>query len=243
MKGYKMSKYTINSAPKNMNCAHLIGSGYWDNAEVALINNVRPESGPNQLDVSLRLLYDNSGIYGRFEVKNDQYMRCMADRFQYPVCTDSCVEFFIKPNGNDGYINFEFSAAGELLCSHIVDHTRTADGFADFRLLTKEEAAGVIIASTLPKNIEEICEKMDWELGFFIPFTVFEKLNFTKPTSTELWRGNFYKCGDKTRYPHWITWSEVDELNFHLPKKKTRGASGNLAPLYLGREWFSLGYL
>jgi hypothetical protein len=41
------------------------------------------------------------------------------------------------------------------------------------------------------------------------PFTI-EKGN--------LWRANFYKCGDDTSHPHWAAWSPVDELNFHLPR-------------------------
>ena len=31
------------------------------------------------------------------------------------------------------------------------------------------------------------------------------------------WRANFYKCGDETSHPHWLSWSPVKELNFHAP--------------------------
>ena len=34
----------------------------------------------------------------------------------------------------------------------------------------------------------------------------------------QAWRGNLYKCGDRTSHPHWAAWSPVDELNFHLPR-------------------------
>jgi hypothetical protein len=38
------------------------------------------------------------------------------------------------------------------------------------------------------------------------------------PLAGQVWRGNFYKCGDRTSHPHWAAWSPVDELNFHLPR-------------------------
>ncbi len=210
-------KYVINRAPEGLHCAMLLSSGAWSAANVAEIKNFRPETGPHRPETTLRLLYNEQGILGRFEVQ-DQYVRCTANHFQAPVCTDSCVEFFIEPAGNQGYINFEFSGSGALLCSHITDPTRTPQGFAAFEMLTESDAEGILSASTLPHYVEEIPQKITWELGFFIPFAVFERRGFALPHSGSTWRGNFYKCGDKTRYPHWATWNPVDELNFHLPR-------------------------
>jgi hypothetical protein len=40
------------------------------------------------------------------------------------------------------------------------------------------------------------------------------------PAENVVWRANFYKCGDQTSHPHWLTWAEVDcpQPNFHLPR-------------------------
>lgn len=211
-----MKKYTINQAPAMLNCANLLSSGAWDKAEVANIDIFRPESGEFHPETTLRMFYNESGIFGRFEVK-DQYVRCMTEGFQAPVCTDSCVEFFVEPTGNKGYINFEFSGSGAFLCSHIIDPTRAEGGFADFEMLPESDAMGMISASTLPAKIEEITEAITWELGFYIPFAVFERRGFAKPTAGTTWRANFYKCGDKTKFPHWASWNPVKELNFHAP--------------------------
>jgi hypothetical protein len=41
-----------------------------------------------------------------------------------------------------------------------------------------------------------------------------------RPGPTVTWRANFYKCGDKTSHPHWLTWNPVDKPrpDFHLPQ-------------------------
>jgi hypothetical protein len=44
---------------------------------------------------------------------------------------------------------------------------------------------------------------------------------YTGPFSVaagEVWRANFYKCGDETSQPHWAAWHPVEALNFHLPQ-------------------------
>ncbi|MGE4301664.1 MAG: carbohydrate-binding family 9-like protein [Victivallaceae bacterium] len=198
-------------------CANLLDSGLWNAAEIIGIDQHRPESGEFIPKAEVRLLWCEQGILGRFRVE-DRYVRCMTTGFQDHVCSDSCVEFFVMPAGNRGYVNFEFSGGGVLHTSHITDWTRTADGFGARHKLTEAEAEGIVCASTLPRNIAEIADQVTWELGFFVPFTVFEKLGFKPPVSGDVWTCNFYKCGDDTRYPHWLAWNPVDELNFHLPR-------------------------
>ena len=35
----------------------------------------------------------------------------------------------------------------------------------------------------------------------------------------QTWRGNFYKCADRSSHPHWASWSPLGEpLNFHTPQ-------------------------
>ena len=214
-----MREYIVRRAPENLHPAALLSSGLWDNAAIAFITNfVEMKENAHTPHTTLRLLYDDDALYGKFQVK-DQYVRCVAQNFQDPVCLDSCVEAFIEPAGNRGYINFEFSGSGVFLSQHIRDAKRTERGFADFDMLSLDDAAGIIAASTLPRLVEpEITTPIVWELGFKIPFAVFERRGFSAPSSGEKWRANFYKCGDKTSHPHWACWNEIDECNFHLPR-------------------------
>ena len=74
----------------------------------------------------------------------------------------------------------------------------------------------------MPDRVDpEIAEAVQWRVEYGIPFDLFEayignRLDFRK---TATWRGNFYKCGDKTSHPHWASWSPIgEELNFHCPQ-------------------------
>ncbi|MDD4817859.1 MAG: carbohydrate-binding family 9-like protein [Victivallaceae bacterium] len=212
-----MNGYKIERTAENFCCASLLSSNAWNGANVAELSHSRPESSPEAPSASVRMLYNSKGLFGRFQVRGE-YVRCAAEKFQDPVCLDSCVEFFVEPAGNRGYINFEFSGSGVFLCSHITDCKRTPNGFAAFEMLSPDDASNIVSAPTLPRKTDGFGMPVDWELGFFIPFTVFEKRGFKAPGSGDVWRANFYKCGDKTPFPHWLAWRPVDELNFHLPR-------------------------
>jgi hypothetical protein len=40
---------------------------------------------------------------------------------------------------------------------------------------------------------------------------------YTGPITEKSWRGNFYKCGNATSRPHWLSWAPLTDRNFHLP--------------------------
>jgi len=65
----------------------------------------------------------------------------------------------------------------------------------------------------------EIQSPIEWMLEFHIPIKLLEKhAGPVGDPAGQTWRANFYKCGDRTSHPHWASWSNVDELNFHLPR-------------------------
>ncbi|MBQ9789933.1 MAG: carbohydrate-binding family 9-like protein [Lentisphaeria bacterium] len=188
----------------------------WDNAEVALLEQVREESSDHTPKVEAKMLYNKKGFYVRFDV-DDQYVRIVNTEFQSSVCQDSCVEFFGKPEGAKSYLNFEMNAGGTLLCFDITDHTRAENGFKDFRKLTPDEVKNMVIYHTLPKKLDaEITEKIKWSVMYFVPFELFHLEK--EVVSGDVWVGNFFKCADKCSHPHWITYFPVYELNFHLPE-------------------------
>ncbi len=191
----------------------------WQNAETLELKNFRPEGSDHRPQTFARVLYDERGIHGIYRVQ-DRFVRCVWAVYGNDVWKDSCVEFFVQPKPDRGYFNFEFNCGGAFLCYHIVDPTRTADGFKEFAPVPWEIARGVQVRSSLPRTVEpEITEPVTWTLQFFIPFALFEKLlGPLGEIAGQTWRGNFYKCGDETSHPHWSSWSPVDEFNFHLPR-------------------------
>lgn len=192
----------------------------WRLACIARVEMFRPESaeGPRPR-TEARLAYDANRLYGQFRVE-DPFVRVRHTRFQDPVYEDSCVEFFLEPPGGRGYLNFEFNAGGAFRVYHITDPARVPGGFRAFRPLTPEEGAQVKVKASLPAVVEpERAGPVIWTLTYAIPWSLVTACTGAPaPRPGEGgWRGNFYKCGDRTSHPHWAAWAPVDELNFHRP--------------------------
>ncbi len=208
--------YTIRKAKQLVNLNDSFSEGAWKDAELLPINLVHSKSSDHHPVVNARLLYDNAGIYIRFEVQ-DQYVLARHKNYQDPVCTDSCVEFFIHPQGRKDYYNFEMNAVGTLLLYNISDATRTPTGFVGYAPVPREKVQGMAIATSLHGVIDpEIAEPVNWSLAAFIPFSIFEL--DANPVSGEVWRANLFKCGDNSSHPHWISAYPLTDLNFHLPE-------------------------
>ena len=191
----------------------------WREAETVAVAHFRPESSDHRPQTAVRLLHDEQGIHGLFQVQ-DRFVRCVRTGYGSEVWKDSCVEFFVEPKPGQGYFNFEFNCGGAFLCNHIVDPTRTADGFKQFTRLPEAAVRAVQVRASLPRVVDpEIPGPLTWSLQFYIPMAVFEPfIGALGPLTGATWRGNFFKCADDTSHPHWAAWSPVDELNFHLPR-------------------------
>ena len=209
--------YLIHRSPAPPELSAGFDSDDWEKCGTIHVACFRPEGSGHQPETRFKLQYDDRGLYGLFSVR-DRFVRCVAERFQDMVCCDSCVEFFVRPAVGLGYINFEFNASGILLAQHITDRRRRP-GTDDARPLTEEEIAGIRIYHSLPDRVEpEIPEETRYEVGFFLPFELFEKIQHAPiPVSGTVWRGNVYKCGDQTSHPHWASWRPVRRVNFHEP--------------------------
>ena len=220
VEGGSMPTYTVKLARRTPKLDGGWDSPGWKQARTAELTNFRKESSDHRPRVQVRMLYDKGGVYGLFRVE-DRFVRSVQKKFNGPVCTDSCVEFFVKPKADKGYFNFEINAGGTLLVSYVVDPSRKPEGgFKDFTPLSPKDGAKVDIYHSLPAVVEpELQDPTTWFVGFHIPFALMEK--YAGPlgqVSGQEWKANFYKCADKTSKPHWVSWSPVDELNFHLPR-------------------------
>ncbi len=191
----------------------------WAQADTLQISHFRPEGSDHRPRTLARLLWDERGLHGIFQVQ-DRYVRCVHTGYMAPTYLDSCVEIFIQPKADKGYLNFEFNCGGSLLCFYIVDPTRVPGGFQDFTPLPESDGRQVSIYHSMPARVEpEIAEPTEWYLEFSIPFSVLEKwVGPLGPVGGQEWRANLYKCGDESSHPHWASWAPLDETNFHLPR-------------------------
>jgi hypothetical protein len=188
----------------------------WRHAPPLAVDCRRPEGSSHQPRTLCKLLYNDRNIYGIFRVE-DQYVRSVHTGFQSDVWKDSCVEFFVQPKVDGGYFNFEFNAGGTLLASHVIDPARVDGRLKEFQPLASSDDREIRRFSTLAPVVEpEIPTPMIWHLEFSIPFAVLEK--YAGPIGAvagQIWQANFYKCGNETSHPHWLSWSPLRERNFH----------------------------
>lgn len=119
------------------------------------------------------------------------------------VCNDSCLEFFFAPWPEDPrYFNFEWNRLGALYL-----------GFGSLRPTRVRQ---------VPKNAQELFafhafETADgWGVEYGIPLD-FLRTYDPAYTFTGDAAGNFYKCGDETEIPHFLSWAPMssDTPDFH----------------------------
>jgi len=207
-------KYTLARKP-----AGAEDTDFWRAIPTAEISSFLPQSSDHRPRTVLRLAHDAQGIHGRFEVE-DRFVRCVRTTYGSEVWKDSCVELFVEPKPGRGYFNLEFNCGGAFLINHIVDPTRTPEGFKEFTRLPEALARQIQLRTSLPPVVEpEMTTPTSWILQFQLPFVLLEP--YVGPlgeVAGQSWRGNFFKCAEENSHPHWAAWSPVDEFNFHRPR-------------------------
>ncbi len=153
----------------------------WADRPALEIASFRPEGSDHRPRTQARLAYDDEGLGGIFHVE-DRYVRSVQTRFGEPVYRDSCVEIFLQPKPDRGYLNFEMNAGGALLASHITDHRRTPDGFAAFTRLTEEDGriARIRAYAFCPETMRAVGE----EIGLRVRTGLYR---FPTPEPGKLW--------------------------------------------------------
>jgi len=159
---------------------------------------------PHLVEAKVALGYDHKYLLLHYEVKDD-LLKAVYRQDQEPVWQDSCVEFFIKQG--ELYRNFEFNALGVCLSASGVDrHARKS--------LDQDSLSGILrFPSLSTETLPVENTPADWSLTVAIP------LKLIGLKAGDEFSANFYKCGDETAIPHYISWSEIKTANpdFHQP--------------------------
>lgn len=173
----------------------------WEKVEGVNLNHTAwlPE-----IDVSAvaKACYNDEKLYLRLEAKEEFIREELTGPYQM-VCEDSCLEFFFAPMPDDErYFNFEFNPKGAMYL-----------GFGTGRILHARQ-----IVENYDKlfSLKTFKTEKGWGVEFEIPYS-FIRLYFPdfKPEGKS--HCNFYKCGDKTRVMHYLSWSDMTGENpdFH----------------------------
>jgi hypothetical protein len=180
-------------------------------AELQLIETINWIDYPYKPDVKFRIAYCQNQILLKYYV-TEESIRAKASEVNDDVYKDSCVEFFISTKSNSSYYNFEFSCIGIPNASYGIDrHNR--------ELIDSEILKLIQVRSSLGNQpFEEKTGGHSWELMLVIPA---DCLVEDKDINLEglIAKANFYKCGDETVIPHFVSWNPIstEQPDFHKP--------------------------
>ena len=178
---------------------------------VPIGTNNWPTAFPYTPKVDVRIAHTGQSIILNYRVEEDSVQAVAADNGK--VWEDSCCEFFSIPASDGVYYNIECNCAGQMLIG-------SGAGRKDRERASQQVLDTVKRWSTL--GCGPFAEKdapAVWQLVLVIPASAFFKHHITSFAGTTI-RANFYKCGDKIRKQHYLSWNPINlpRPNFHCPE-------------------------
>lgn len=189
------------------------------NAELSIANVNWPDAFPTRPQVTVKINHDTEKISLRYHVSGPD-LRAVFEHDHDAVWADSCCEFFCRIPGHSEYFNFEINPIGTMTVS-----TRTARSENVCKLSAADMQRIVRVAPLGNKAFGEKEGEHDWEIGMQIPFALLygmsqdEWMAAGSPIPAML-ECNFYKCGDDTAHPHFLSWAPIHtpKPDFHRPE-------------------------
>ncbi len=179
--------------------------------EFQLLETINWPEYPYKPDVKFKIAYCQNQILLKYYV-TEESIRAIASNMNDDVYKDSCVEFFISTKSNDSYYNFEFNCIGIPSASY-------GSGRHNRELIDPELLQLIQVRSSLGNDtFEEKTGGHNWELMLMIPTDCMvkdENIELEGLTA----KANFYKCGDDTIIPHFVSWNPIgtEQPDFHQP--------------------------
>jgi hypothetical protein len=150
-------------------------------------------------------------LYIQFRIAEGMSLRALYEKDGSPVHKDSCVEFFMRREGETLYRNFEFNCIG------VCDAARRISRDEKTPLSDTEYASIRRYSSLGSHTFDEIKGARSWNLTIGIPFSC---MDMEKDHLPEKIYGNFYHCADEVETPRYLSWAPVCSLmpDFHRPE-------------------------
>jgi len=170
----------------------------WDIANIAEVNIKNWEQYDYIPNTIAKILYSDYGLHVQMQTDEKPLLARYTNQNE-PVNTDSCMEFFIRPNENDDrYLNFEFNAFGTM---YLAVRTNRYDPVHPDK--NKEYF-----------EVKSYVDDKKWIHQFMIPFEFIDEIY---GSYTKTMYGNLYKCGDETEREHYASYYPLDPnaVDFH----------------------------
>lgn len=154
--------------------------------------------------------HDGNAIYLDFFVRCN-YLRAVNYKNNTPVWEDSSVSFFIRPNTDSDYWNFDVNCIGTINAAHRKSRRPVT------RLSDDEIAKIERFASCGYQPFREVEGLFAWNVVMKIPLAL---INVEYKGTPILMKGNFCKSASGTSQPHFLTWNPVgsEHPDFHAPE-------------------------
>ena len=180
------------------------GAINWDSLDTFPINRLY-WSEKTDITAEAKICYDTSFLYVQLSARETHIRAEESGPLGLP-CEDSCLEFFLSPEPEDKrYLNFEINPNGCI-------YSGIATSIDNLLRLVPENQNLFHPQTERTKN--------GWTATLQIPFSYLRMFfpNF-EATPGKRVLANFYKCGDKTVLPHFLSWNELTSPvpNFHRP--------------------------
>ena len=178
-----------------------------NDADTLILGNKQWKSDDYNALAYVQITYDEVGFIVRFTVEEADPL-CEKKKHMESVHEDSCVEFFVNfmPEKSNKYINFEVNASGMMNAAFRSNRNDSVP------LLIEE-----IESFDITTDIQNDCWRVTYKIGYdfiqkYYPGFSIEKCKYIQ--------GNFYKCGDRTKIKHYLSYFkiELEKPNFHCPE-------------------------
>ena len=182
-------------------------------ADLQAIDVVNWADFPFRPKVNFRIAHTKDQIWIKFYVTEASVLALRTET-NSATHRDSCVEFFIDPEQNGNYYNFEFNCIG-------VTHLAYGPNIGQRTFIAPDliKSHVTAISSLGDKPFDEKLGGHDWEMTVAISTEVFihqKDLDLKGLVAN----ANFYKCADDAAQKHYLSWNPVktERPNFHSPQ-------------------------
>lgn len=170
-----------------------------------------PVQFPYKPQCKFKIAQSAKSLFIHFNVTENN-IRAKYTGDQEPVWKDSCVEFFCQLPEQKHYFNFEFNCIGTCLATKRLSRTEDIMPFKseEMDLIKRFSSLGI-------KPFEEKTGNFVWKLTVEIPFSL---IGIQTAKLPQILKANFYKCGDETSIPHFLSWNQImtENPDFHQPE-------------------------
>ena len=166
---------------------------------------------PHHPSVCFRIAHSEDTIYLHYHVTEDD-IRAIASQDNGPVWEDSCCEFFSQFEKGGIYYNMESNCIGTLLIGAGTNREGRERASADIlRSVDRWSSNG-------RHPFTEHSGSITWDMALKIPVSAYFKHHLQSVSGTVIY-ANFYKCGDKLKKSHYLSWNPISTPapDFHQP--------------------------